>query len=38
MGKLAALCEAQIWMIRDKGNRRLTLEDDQPADDGALPP
>jgi CHAT domain-containing protein/tetratricopeptide (TPR) repeat protein len=38
MGKLAALREAQIWMLRDKGNRGLSLIQDQPADSGALPP
>jgi CHAT domain-containing protein len=38
LGKLAALREAQIFMIRDQGNRGLTLEDDQPAGAGALPP
>jgi CHAT domain-containing protein len=38
MGKLAALREAQIWMIRDKGNRGLTLLGDQPADAGVPSP
>jgi hypothetical protein len=48
MGKLAALREAQIFLIheqgkgddpkRDKGNRGLTLLSDQPADAGALSP
>jgi CHAT domain-containing protein/Tfp pilus assembly protein PilF len=38
MGKLAALREAQIWMLRDEGNRGLTLLDEQPTSAGALPP
>ena len=38
MGKLAALREAQIWMLRDKGNRGLALDEDQPTDTGPLPP
>jgi CHAT domain-containing protein len=47
MGKLAALREAQIHVLRNqvnseqalaKGNRGLSLVDDRPADAGALPP
>ena len=37
MGKLAALREAQIWMLRDQGNRGLTVPA-QPADKASLPP
>ena len=38
MGKLEALREAQIWMLRDKGNRGLALPKDAPKDDEPLPP
>ncbi|HEX7377240.1 MAG TPA: CHAT domain-containing protein, partial [Pirellulales bacterium] len=38
MGKLAALREAQIWMMRDKGNRGLALGDDAPDPNAPLPP
>jgi tetratricopeptide (TPR) repeat protein/CHAT domain-containing protein len=38
MGKLAALREAQIWMMRDKGNRGLALGDDASDPDAPLPP
>ena len=37
MGKLEALREAQIWMLRDQGNRGLTITE-QPADKESLPP
>ncbi|HWA96886.1 MAG TPA: CHAT domain-containing protein, partial [Pirellulales bacterium] len=37
MGKLAALREAQVFMIHDTGNRGLVV-DKQPLDDGTLPP
>lgn len=38
MGKLAALQEAQIWMMRGKGNRGLALGDDAPDPNAPLPP
>jgi hypothetical protein len=39
MGKLAALREAQIWMLRDKGTRGLALgKDAPPKDEEPLPP
>ena len=38
MGKLAALREAQIWMLRDKGNRGLAIGDDADKDNEPLPP
>ena len=37
MGKLEALREAQIWMLRDNGNRGLAIPD-QPTDGVSLPP
>ncbi len=37
MGKLEALREAQIWMLRDNGNRGLAIPD-HPPDAQALPP
>ena len=37
MGKLEALRQAQIWMLRDNGNRGLAIPD-HPADAQTLPP
>ncbi len=38
MSRLDALREAQLWMLRDKGNRGLLLTGDAVADPTTLPP
>jgi len=39
MGKLEALREAQIWMLRDKGSRAMVLENDEKrGESSGLPP